>query len=264
MGRHRHVHPRPGGVQPCTQVKHAGKCLHRHVDPRPRAYSHMHRSNTRKWAGRGTWNHVQGATPTSTGGTRGKGPTQARGSTFRGLKLRAQVQHAEKGRYRRVDQHPGAYSHVHMSNTRERARTGAWTHIQVFTAACTCRTRGKGPAQARGSTSRGLQPRAHVEQPEKGRHRYVDPRPGAYSHVNRSNSPKRSGTGTLIHVQGPIATCTCRKRGKLLAQARGCTSICLQPRTHVEHSKKKPEQARKSTSRGLQPRAQVEHAENGR
>ena len=57
-------------------------------------------------------------------------------------------------------------------------------------------------------------PRVQVEKPEKARHRDLEPYPGAYSHVHKSSSPKRAGTGTWIHVQGPTATYTSRKGRK--------------------------------------------------
>ena len=105
---------------------------------------------------------------------------------------------------------------------------------QEHTATCTGREAPKGPTQGSGTTSMGLPPSAQVEQPEKSWHKDVNPRPGDYSHVHRSNKQKRDGTVTLNNVQGPTAACT------------------------VRTARKGPAQERRSTYRGLPPRAQVE------
>ena len=208
------------------------------MDPRPGTYIHVLWSNTRKRAASGTWIHVQGPTATCTGRSHGKGRALARGSTSFGLQPRGLVEHAEKGRHWHMDQRPGAYSHVIWSNTRKRAASGTWIHVQVPTAWCGGRTRGKGRPLARGPTSRGLQPRALVEHEQKGGHWHVDPRPGAYSHVDCSNKRKSVVTGTWIQVHGPKATCTSRTRGKGRQLARRSTSWGLQPRAPVEHEEK--------------------------
>ena len=143
-----------------------------------------------------------------------------------------------------MDPPPRASSHVHRSNMRKRAATGTWIHVQEPTATYTGITGKNEPKQACGITSKGLQPRAQVEQAEKGGHRQVDRRPGAYSHVqrsnrlkrtdtgtlihysqvNRSNMRKRAATGTWIHVHMPPGTCTGRTCGKGRRQARESTS----------------------------------------
>ena len=61
------------------------------MDPSPGAYTHVHRSITRKRA------------------------AQTRESTSRGLHSRAQVEHAEKDGYTHVDPRPGAYTPVRQS-----------------------------------------------------------------------------------------------------------------------------------------------------
>ena len=147
---------------------------------------------------------------------------------------------------------PGAYSLVHRSNRRKRAAIGTWIlvpgptatctgrnraatstwiHVHGPTATCTGRTSGKGRPQERGSTSRGLQERAQVEQTEKGGDRPVDTRAGAYSHVHRSNRRNRAPTGTWIHVQGPTSMFTGRRGGKVGPKTRGSTSTGLQARS---------------------------------
>ena len=112
---------------------------------------------------RGGYGHVDprsGLTPTYTGRTQGKGRLQARGSTSSGLHPHVHVEHTENGGYRHVNPRQGAYTHVNRSNTRKRAATGRWIHIQGPTPTSTFRTHGQGRLQARGSTSRGLHPRA--------------------------------------------------------------------------------------------------------
>ena len=153
------------------------------MDPCPGAYNHVHRSN------------------------RQKGRPQVRGSSSRVLQPRAQVEQAVKGGHRHVDPRQGD---VHRSNRQKKAATSTWIYVHGHTASCTGRTGGKGWPQARGSSSRGLQPPAQVEHAKNGSHRYVDPRPGAYSHVHRSNRRKSAATGTWIHVHGATATCTGR------------------------------------------------------
>ena len=150
------------GLKPRSHVEHAENGGYRHVDARPGAYTHVHKSYTRKRAAKGTWIHVQAPTPTCTGRTHKKRRLQARGSTSRGQHPRALVEHAEKGGDRYVDPRSGAYTPVHGLNTRKRTATGTLIKVQGPTPTCTGRTRDKGRLQARGSTSMGLHPRAQV------------------------------------------------------------------------------------------------------
>ena len=84
-----------------------------------------------------------------------------------------------------------------MANILKRADTGTWINVQRRTTTYTRSTHGKGPVEARVSTSRGVQSRTQDQQTEKGRYRHVDPCPEAYSHVHRANTPKR---GRYRHV----------------------------------------------------------------
>ena len=221
----------------------------------------MHRLRSPKRAGTWTLNHVQEPTATCTGPEARKGSAQGRGSTSRGLPTRAQVERHEKGRHRGLDPRPGDDSHGQRSNSPKRAGTGTWIFVQGPTGTCTgpertgtgtwnhiqgptdtrtCRTARNGTAQGRGSTSRGLPPRAQVEQPEKGWHKDVDTRPWAYRHGHKSYSPKRAGTRTWIHVQRSTATCTGRTPRKGPVQGQGPTATCT-----GQAARKVPAQGRK-------------------
>ena len=65
------------GLYPRVLVEPEEKKGHWRVDLLPGDYTHVHWSNTRKKEATGTWNYVQGPTPTYTGRTRGKGRLQA-------------------------------------------------------------------------------------------------------------------------------------------------------------------------------------------
>ena len=95
-----------------------------------------------------------------------------------------------------MDPRSQASSHVHSWNRRKRSATGTWILVPGPTATCTGPTGEIGRLQAGGSMSRGLQPRAQVEQAERCGHRLVDPRLGAYRHRHRSNRRKRAATGS--------------------------------------------------------------------
>ena len=216
-----------------AQVEHTVKSGYWHVDSHPGAYTHVLCSNPRERAAAGPWIHVQGPRPSCTGRTREKLRLQARRFTSRNLQPRervkhtkkcgcrrvdpsprayTQVEHTEKLGYRHVDPRPVAYTRVHRSNTRKRAATGTWIYVQELTPTCTGGPHGKGRLQARGSMSSGQDPRAQVKHTKKGGHRHVDPRAGAYTLVNRSNTRKKAAKGTWNHVQGPKPSCTGRTR----------------------------------------------------
>ena len=169
-----------------------------------------------------------------------------------GIQPRAHGPRSQKGRYRHVDPRPGAYSHVHRANTPERTVRDTWIHVQGRTATRTWRTHPtepvqpralgqhsrKGPVQAHGSTSRGVQPRVQGQPTEKGRYRHVDPLPEAYSQVYRANTPKRTIRGTWTHVQRCTATCTRRTHRNWTLRARESTSRGVQPRALGKHTGK--------------------------
>ena len=96
----------------------------------------------------------------------------------------------------------GLKSHVHMAYKQKTAGTGTWIHVRGPTATCTGPIHRKRPAQARGYTSGGVQPRAQGLHTENRHKRHVESRPGTYSHVYRAYTPKTPGTGAWIHVWG--------------------------------------------------------------
>ena len=99
-----------------------------------------------------------------------------------------------------------------------------------------------------GSTSGGVQPRAQGVHPENGRYRHVDPRPVAYSHVNRAYKPKRAGRATWIHIRRRKATCTALHNEK--GPAPGRVSGGVQPREQGVHTEK-------GRHRQVEPRPEV-------
>ena len=168
----------------------------------------MHRAYTPKTACTGTWIHVLWRTATCPEPIHRKRPAQTRGSTSWGLQPREQGLHTENGLYRHVVPRPVVCSHVDRAYTPKTAGTGTWIQVRGPTATCTGPTHRKRPALARGSTSGGTQPGAQGPHTENGMHRYVNPRPGAYSHLNRAHTPKTAVRGTCIHVLGRTVTCT--------------------------------------------------------
>ena len=125
--------------------------------------------NIPNMAGIGISIHVQERTATCTWQQHREGLVQARETSFRGVQPREQGQNTAKGRYRHVDPRLEAYSHVHKANTSKRAGKGTWINVQRRTATCTGPTHRKGTVQARGSKSKGLQPRAQGQYTQIGR-----------------------------------------------------------------------------------------------
>ena len=159
--------------------------------------------------------------------------------------------------------------------TPKSACTGTWIHLQRSTGTCTGPPRRKGE---RGSHRKSVQAHAQGLHTEKGRLRYVDPRPEEYRHVHTAYTPKRAGTGTWIHLQRRAGTFTESTRRKWPVQKRGstCRSVLTSAEglhtekgryRHVDPRSKVNRQvyrARGSTSRGVQAQAYGLHTEKGR
>ena len=118
-------HPDNGGAHPRAQGEHTEKSRYRRAE----AYTQVHRANTPKRVGKGTWIDVQRRTSTYRRGTHRKGPVQARGSTSKRVHTRAMGVHTEHGNYSNMDPRPHTYKHEHRAYTLKRAGTGTWIHV---------------------------------------------------------------------------------------------------------------------------------------